>query len=82
MAELDLSLEIGKEKLAIDPDKFRRHLGQHLHEAALFALDDSILDSFWLNAGGNSFLSKDPEYIQDTSWNLTPEEQPDRAKYL
>ncbi|MCJ1428159.1 hypothetical protein MMC29_006067 [Sticta canariensis] len=82
LVEVDLGLEIGKEKLAIGPDKFRRHLGQHLHKAALFALDDSILDRFWLNAGENPFLADDPEYIQDASWNLTPEEQPNQAKYL
>ena len=80
LAEVDSGLEIDKENLAIDPDKFRRHLGQHLHEAALFALDDSVLDSFWLRDGEDSFLSDDSEYMQDDSWSPTSEEQSNRAK--
>lgn len=41
---------IGKEVPAVDLDRFQRHLGQHLQEAALFALDDSFLDSSGLGS--------------------------------
>ncbi|MCJ1369865.1 hypothetical protein MMC20_001077 [Loxospora ochrophaea] len=85
-AEVDTSLEPSEEILVVDLDQFRRHLGHHLQQVALFSLprllqghDQSLVSH---DVGGfqdQDTISRGPRWIRDDAgygWRIVSRRRP------